>query len=110
MTEVVDPDIGKRLEQPLWMQKFTLWKSMQKSCTASMGPAGIYCSWEGRNCGYSHCPRRIFEEVMMDPAAVPVAKSQPKIRNQIQSLQNENKQQRQQIADLQKRLEAIEAK
>ena len=62
----IDPDIGKKLEQPLGMQKFTLWASMQKACMAARGPNGIYCSWEGKNCGYTGCPRRIFEEVIMD--------------------------------------------
>lgn len=94
----------------LWMEKFKLWGSMQKGCVAARGPNGIYCAWEGRNCGYSHCPRRIFEEVSIDPDRIPQPKPRKKLVVQIQALQTENDEQKLVIEDLTKRLEALEAK
>jgi len=98
------------VEDPIWMMKFKLWKSMQKACVAATGPNGIYCSWEGRNCGYSHCPRRIFEEVSIDPDSIPQPKPRRKLVVQIQALQTENDEQKLVIEDLTKRLEALEAR
>lgn len=94
--------------EALWMQKFKIWSKMQQSCVAARGPNGVYCAWEGRNCGYNNCPRRVFEEVMIDPDKIQPPKPQPKLKNQLQTLQNETKQQRKQIAELTKRLEVLE--
>lgn len=103
-----NPEFENNSNQPLWVKKFTLWSSMQKSCPAARGPNGIYCLWEGRNCGYNNCPRRIFEEVMVDPDSIPAPKPQPKLRNQIKDLQTENQQQKKIIDELTKRLERLE--
>lgn len=94
--------------EPVWLRKFNLWSSMQKQCTATRGPNGIYCAWEGRNCGYNHCPRRIFEEEVMPDT--PPKPPQPKMRNQIKNLLTENKQQQEQIQDLTERLMQLEKK
>jgi len=52
------------IDQPLWIKKFQAWKTLKQSCPCAAGLGGLYCLWEGRNCGYSLCPRRIFEETM----------------------------------------------
>ena len=93
-------------QQPLWMKKFNLWASMQKACSAARGPNGIYCSWEGKNCGYSGCPRRIFEEEAINPDNV-VPSPQPKLRTQILALQTQNKLQQEQIEELIKKVEEL---
>jgi len=96
--------------QPLWMKKFLLWAVMQKNCAAAKGPNGIYCAWEGRNCGYTICPRRIFEEVGIDNTTAPLAKPPEKLRIQIKALQEEKTQLRETIDQLAKRVEILEKK
>jgi len=54
------------IEQPLWIKKFQTWKILKQNCPCAAGPGGLYCLWEARNCGYTLCPRRIFEETPED--------------------------------------------
>ena len=72
------------LVEPMWLTKFRQWSSLQKSCIAARGPSGIYCSWEGRNCGYTNCPRRIFEEEVIDITKIPKAKVPQKLKKHVQ--------------------------
>ena len=108
--EVEELKLKDLVPDPLWMNKFKHWATMQKSCMAARGPNGIYCSWEGRNCGYSHCPRRIFEEVSIDPNTIQGPQPKPKIRTQIQVLQNTAKEQKELITKLNERIEILEKK
>lgn len=75
------------LAQPFWMQKFINWNALRQSCPARAGPAGVFCRWEGKNCGYSACPRRIFEEEIVD--ASKFIPSNKKLQVQIVQLQAE---------------------
>jgi len=58
------------IEQPLWVKKFQIWKTLKQSCPCAAGLGGLYCLWEARNCGYTLCPRRIFEEALGDSGLV----------------------------------------
>lgn len=101
-------NVEDALTNPIWIKKFAHWSTMQKGCIAARGPNGVYCSWAGRNCGYETCPRRIFEEVTVDPNSIKQPTPPPKIKNQIQTLQNTNKEQAKIIQDLTKRVEELE--
>jgi len=100
-TESTETPFG--MGKPIWMIKFGAWSNLQKNCPAKRGPGGIYCSWEGRNCSYTGCPRRIFEEEMIDTSKMPVPKPQPKLKNRISVLEQEN-------IKLMKRVEELEKK
>ena len=73
------------LIEPRWMSKFRQWATLQKACPAGRGPNGIYCMWEGRNCGYTNCPRRIFEEEIVDIDKLPKPKVNVKLRKRVQN-------------------------
>lgn len=85
---VLDPTLTQK---PIWLKKFENWSALQKTCPARRGPTGIYCAWEGRNCGYTSCPRRIFEEEIVDVDAVPVAPKPPqKLKDRIKVLEDKS--------------------
>lgn len=67
-----------------WIIKFRQWATLQKTCPAGRGPNGIYCMWEGRNCGYTNCPRRIFEEEIVDITKIPKPKVNLKLKKHVQ--------------------------
>ena len=101
---------GKLIEDPLWLKKFKVWGSLQKTCPAARGPTGIYCSWEGRNCSYNMCPRRIFEEVIIDPDKIQQPKPPQKLKTQIATLQKEKNQLKKQVATLTTEIEDFKKK
>ncbi len=98
--EFIEPSFG--LDKPIWILKFNAWSNMQKKCLAKRGPGGIFCSWEGKNCSYSGCPRRIFEEEMIDVSKLPETKPQPKLRNRVSMLEQENNKLVKRIEELEK--------
>lgn len=105
-------DMPDGLHQQLWVTKFTSWKALKESCVAQRGPAGIYCLWIGQNCSYKSCPRRIFEEVMVDMSKVQVKpgklnKVVQQQAEQIKQLQDQNGQQTSMIKSLQKEINEL---
>ena len=100
-TEPTEIPLG--MEPPIWMLKFGAWSNLQKNCPAKRGPAGIYCAWEGRNCSYTGCPRRIFEEMIIDIDKIPAPNPQPpKLKNRISVLEQENTKLIKRIEELEK--------
>ena len=60
--------IADIIPDPLWMSKVKAWKLIIRgTCGFKAGNGGLYCLWVGVPCSYQGCPRRIFEEGVIDP-------------------------------------------
>lgn len=81
------PFDSKYMQLPRWRRKFNRWKTLQSSCPATAGNAGLYCLWEGRSCGYNICPLRVFEEEEIDPSKIPVKPPSPKLNKRLTKMQ-----------------------
>ena len=83
------------------------WTALQKMCTAARGPNGVYCLWEGRNCSYTYCPRRVFEEEIIDPSKV--APEPARLKTRMKVLEAKNQEQQTLIEALRKEVNTLKS-